>query len=210
VNIGETANVGALLAAFAALGGLYYQRAQMRLLERQTITSERELGQRVKSLDEVVNQLEEERRTRELAIGAERQARLAEASIAAGEFTSATLSLAGLTASWQYHTSLCVAVLASHLQSIAAVDTKAAGEANAVKELAASLVMVQVAFNELTNGQSESEEAGQQRLDRVKTAAEIFGLSTKRFSRLFLDVSLPPPDFSEVLKRLQRKEELCD
>lgn len=45
MNTIELTSVGALVAAVAALLGLYYQRTQIRLLERQTALSEREFDE---------------------------------------------------------------------------------------------------------------------------------------------------------------------
>ena len=202
MDVLELTSVGAFIAAVASLWGVYYQRAQIQILERQTAVSERELKQRVQSLGEVVKKFEEERRVRERAISAEREARLTAATLAADKFTSTSFTFAGLSAAWQYQTSLCVAVLASHLESMVAADPVVAGEAKAVKELAASLVTLQVSFSELTASLDDSEQDRQRKLDRTNTAAEILRLSASRFSKVFPSAG-PPANLSEVLRHLQ-------
>src|SRR5215216_4009997 len=176
IIIPDITSVTALVAALAAFGAVYYQRGQMRLQERQTALAERELKDRIVSLDRIVKQLDDERKSRERAVASERNARVMSEAKASDNLISSTFTFAGLAAHWQYHLALCVGILAGNLETI--TDSEAATtQTRAVKELAAALVMVQVAFKELTDALDLSEEERQRRHERALTAGEIFGLA---------------------------------
>lgn len=157
----------------------------------------------MRSLHHIVKRLDEERRIREESIDSERRERLAHARLTEAAFTSSTLGFAGFTASLEYHLALCVSLLARHVQELAAGNPISAIEANAVKELAASLVMVHVAFKQLIEEQDGDDQVRPETKERVNTAGEIFGICSRRFEKSFMSAGLPPLELSEVLGELR-------